>query len=509
MGVVNQGQIAKNTILLYVRMGLMMLVSFYTSRVVIDALGNVDFGVYTAVGATIAMFSFLSTTLSAASQRYYAFEIGRNNYDELKNVFNICVLVFTVIALLIVIIAEPVGYWYLVNVMDVADRIDAAKWVFHCAIIGFAFNILRTPYLGMIIARENMKVFTYVSIFETLANLAIALVLMKTGYDKLIMYAVLMMSVQIGTFLLYYTYCKVFYAECKFQLYFDRQKFKEIFSFSTWNVIGSTADVLKKYGLNLVINFFFGPVINTPKGVGDKVLMTISQLQTNFFMATKPQLIKSYASNALQEMRKLICQSSKFTYYLLFLVALPFLLETEVILDLWLKDVPERSVLFTRLLIIEGLLDVFTSPLAATMQATGKIKSYQIAIGSTLLLVVPLSCIVVGCFNTPAESIFIVSIFITIVSQFVRLYFVRKHIDLKIKEFARIVILPISVVTIVSVAGALLFQSLFTDSILNSLIVAAGSVVIVGISVFLLGINKSERRTILEVSKKYLSKLKH
>ena len=379
---VNQKRIATNTLLLYLRMVVVMLVGLYTSRVIIDALGQDHFGIYDAVGGIVLMVSFISTTMSSASQRYYSYEMAKGNPDELRKVFNISLTVFFILTLLIVLIAETAGNWFLVHKMNVSGHLDAAKWVFQFSILSFALQILRVPYQGMVIAKEKMKVFAYLSLFEAFAILGIALLLSHTADDKnhrLILYAAMMSGIQFMTSAFYWLYCRLFYKECRFRFIFDRKKFREIFSYAGWNLIGSSADVFKSQGLNILLNVSFGTLVSAARGVSNKVFSTITQLNSNFFTAVRPQLYKSYASGEMDDMRKLICQSARFSFYLLFLLALPILLETDFILPIWLRgrNVPEHACIFTRLMVIEGLVNSFTSPFAASIQATGKIRNYQ------------------------------------------------------------------------------------------------------------------------------------
>ena len=319
MSSIDQNKIAKNTAMLYVRMAVQTLVSLYTSRVILDALGEVDMGIYNAVGGIVMMFSFLNSTMSTSCQRFFADEMGKGNYAELKRTFSLCVVVFFFIAILIVILSETVGLWFLYNKAKTAGRMDAAKWVFQLSIISFIFTIIKSPYHGFIIIKEKMKVFTYLSFFEVLGNLVIALIISHNSGDRLILYSFLMLVVNIAVSSFYILYCNKFYDECRFKFWWDKQRFMELFGFAGWNMIGSLSVICKSQGLNMLLNMFFGPVINAARTMAYKVYSTVQLFSEYFFTAVKPQILKSYSIGDKQGMLKLVMQSSKFSFFLLFI----------------------------------------------------------------------------------------------------------------------------------------------------------------------------------------------
>lgn len=518
MTAVNQKRIATNTLLLYFRMLVVMLVGLYTSRVIINALGQQHFGIYDAVGGIVLMVSFISTTMSSACQRYYSYEMAKGNLEELKKVFSISLTVFFILTALIVLLAETAGTWFLVHKMDVAGHIDAAKWVFQFSILSFALQILRVPYQGMVIAKEKMKVFAYLSLFEAFAILGIALLLAHTADDKnqrLILYSALMAGIQVMTSAFYWLYCRLFYKECRFRFLLDRKKFREIFSYAGWNLIGSSADVFKSQGLNILLNVTFGTLVSAARGVANKVFSTITQLNSNFFTAVRPQLYKSYAAGEMDDMRKLICQSSRFSFYLLFLLALPILLETDFILPIWLRgrNVPEYAYVFTRLMVIEGIVNSFTSPFAASIQATGNIRNYQLAIGGTLLLILPVAYVGVRFVGWPPASVFMVSIVISFITQFLRLWFVHRQVGLELKVFLKEVLLPVSSVAVTSTSVSLAVKlagkhiSGYPQWVVPVAVMAA-SMIITAVTVYVLGVTRTERKHALEMVHDFLGRNK-
>lgn len=513
---VDQKRIATNTLLLYVRMLVVMLVGLYTTRVIINALGPGHYGIYDAVGGIVLMVSFISSTMSSACQRYYSYEMTRGNQEDLQKIFSISLTVFFILTALIILLAETAGNWYLFNKMDVDGNYDAAEWVFQFSILSFALQILRVPYQGMVIAKEKMKVFAYLSLIEAFAILGIAILLAHTPDDKnyrLILYSGLMAGIQLLTSVFYWLYCRLFYAECRFKFIIDRAKFNELFSYAGWNMIGSSADVFKSVGLNLLLNSTFGTLVSAARGVANKVFNTITQLNNNFFTAVRPQIYKSYAAGEMNDMRKLICQSTRFSYYLLFLLALPILLETDFILPIWLRgrNVPEHAYLLTQLMVIDGLANCFTSPFAASIQATGNIRNYQLVIGGTLLTILPLSYIGVHFLGWPPASVFIISIGVTVITQFLRFHFVKKQIGLEAKPYLKSVLEPILAVTAICSALSLTVKYAshrYIDCALwiQSLIVIAASMLIICLAVYTIGITRTERKHALEMVADFINK---
>lgn len=497
MSVIDQKRIAKNTLLLYIRMGLIMLISLYTSRVILDALGATDMGIYSTVGGIVMMFAFLSNTMSTACQRFYAYELGRNDFAELKRVFSLCVSVFVAIAVLVVLFCETVGLALLYKKIQTEGRFEAAMWVFQCSIVSFIFTILRTPYQGMIIIKEKMKVFTYISVVEAVGNLAIALLIAHTSNDRLILYGILMLVINALVSLYYIFYCTHFYPECRFRFCWDTQKFKEIFSFAGWNMIGSLASVCKSQGLTILLNMFFGNALVAARAMAYKVYTTIQQFADNFFVAMKPQLLKSYSAGDKEGMFNLVYQGSKFSFYLLFAISLPLLLETPFILDIWLKDVPDSTVLFTRLVIINALVDVLANPLATSMQAYGNIRNYQLMCGGLMLLILPVAWICLKC-GLPAESIFIVSIIVCALAIVLRLLLVNHYLGLPIKEYLAKVLWPVALVVVLASILPICLENMIAGDVVRCIIVCIIAILMTGISVYAFGLTKTERKHIIE-----------
>ena len=496
MSAIDQKRIAKNTLLLYVRIGVVMLVGLYTSRVVLDALGEVDFGIYNAVGGIVMMFSFLSSTMSTSCQRFYSYEIGCGNFDELRRTFSLCVLVFAAIMVVVAMLAEGSGIWLLYNKMHLEDRFDAAWWVLHCSVVSFMFTIMRTPFMGMVIAKEKMKVFAYLSVIEVLGNLAVAFLIARHGGDRLIFYSLLMIVVNASVTMFYLVYCRMFYPECKFSFYWDKKRFVEIFSFAGWNMIGSLSNICKSHGINILLNIFFSPVVNAARGLAYKVFSSLQAFADNFYWAVRPQIIKSYSVGDRDAMLKLVCQSSKFSYFLMFAVALPVFVETPFLLGIWLKEVPDYTILFTRLVIINAVVESLGNPLAAAIQAYGKIRNYNLAVGGFILTILPISYLFLKL-GFPPQMVFYVSIVVCTLAIFVRLLFARKCVGLSLRGYMASVVSPVVVVTIVASILPAIVASAVENEVLRFFAVTAVSLAATSLMVLFIGMTKTERRNAL------------
>jgi O-antigen/teichoic acid export membrane protein len=358
---VNNKRIAKNTLLLYVRMLVMMLVSLYTVRVILNTLGSVDYGIYNVVGGIIAMFSFLSSTLASASQRFFAFELGRRNYNQLQKTFSMSILIYGMLAVLILVVAEIIGIWFINNLLTIPkERIDAANWVYQFAILSFMATIIRIPYQATIIAHERMHVFAYISIVEVSLKLLIVFLLVIIPFDKLKLYAILYFLVTLTVTTIFNVYCRKKFVECKFIFHWNTALFKMIASYSGWNMFETSSKIISSQGGNILLGMFFSPIVNAARGIAHQVSVTMNHFVLNFMTATRPQIIKYHAQGDNRNMFDLAIRSSKFCFYLMFVISSPVLLETKYILTLWLHDVPTNTIIFKKLIIITILIEVIS-----------------------------------------------------------------------------------------------------------------------------------------------------
>ena len=500
MAVIDQKRIAVNTLLLYARMGLVMIIGLYTTRVLLGAMGKVDYGLFGVVGSLVLLFSFLSNSMSTACQRFFSYELGRGDNIELRNRFTQCFLAFILIAVAVVFLFETVGLWYVRNIMECDGRDQAVALAYQFTVAGVVLQVLRTPYMGVMIAREKMSVYAAINLFESLATLCAALLLKVAGGDKLVFYSFLMAMIQAVSALLYYGYGRICCEECRLVRLNGKGNLYEVFRFTGWEMIGTLAGACKFQGVSLLLNPLFGNVAVAARTVSQKVYMSVVKLQDDYFKAVKPQIIKSYAADEMPGMMKLLFQSTRFSFYLMLAVSLPIIIETPLILNAWLKEeaVPDLSVAFTRLILVNGMIDVFSNPLASAIQATGNNKWYQICMGSTLAAILPVGYVGIRYLGWSEVSVFYVSIVLSFAAQCVRVHFVKKQVGLDVTVFVRKVVLVIIGTTAVSaslpVAVHLLFGENRTE--MQSLFVIAISVVWSIATAYGLGITRSERRSI-------------
>lgn len=448
---VNNKRIAKNTLLLYIRMFITLAVSLYTSRVVLNTLGVEDYGIYNVVGGIVAMFSLFSGSLSASISRFLTFELGKGDKERLKTIFSTSINIQVGMALIIFVISEIAGVWFLNNKMVIpADRMVAANWVLQCSIATFMINLISVPYNASIVAHEYMKAFAYVSIIEVILKLVIVYLLFLTLMDKLIFYAILLLCVSIIIRLIYGIYCKHHFEECSYHFVIDKEILKKMTGFAGWNLFGSGSQLLMTQGVNMLMNVFFGVAVNASRGISEQVNAAVLAFVTNFTTALNPQITKSYAADNKDYMFYLMCSGTKYSYFLLLVLSLPIIFQTETILSVWLTQEPQYASNFIRLTLIISLLSVLSNTMVTAMLATGNIKKYQIIVGGTGMLVFPLSWIAFKQGYPPIVAYFI-HFGIFILQLVYRLFLLREMIGFPIHLYLNNVLSKAIIVTLASV----------------------------------------------------------
>ena len=504
----NNKRIAKNTLLLYFRMLIIMFVSLYTSRVVLNTLGVENYGIYNVVGGVVAMFGFINAAMSTSTQRYLTFELGRGDAECLHKVFSTSIFIHVLMSLLVVFLAETVGLWFFNRYMVIpATRLEGAMWAYQFSILSTVIMMMSVPYNASIIAHERMSAFAYISILEIILKLLIVYLLQIGSWDKLAFYAFLIFVVQLCIRVLYGIYCNRHFAETRYRWLWDKTLFREMLSFAGWNLWGNCASVAFTQGVNLLLNMFFGPVVNAARGIAVQVQVTISQFTINFQTAMNPQITKSYAAHDYGYMHDLIFRSSKFTFYLLLLLSLPVILETETILQLWLETVPDYTVVFIRLMLCVTIINSVANPLMVSAAATGRVRLYQGVVGGILLSILPLSYIVLKLGGSPA-SVFIVHLCVCIVAFMVRLYIIRPMINLSLRNYGRQVVKPCLLVTLTAIILPLIVKNILSDGILAFFAVCLLCLLSVLLSTYCLGLNVLERNFIQDGLKNILSKIR-
>lgn len=489
----NNKRIAKNTLLLYFRMLFMMAISLYTSRVVLNTLGVEDYGIYNVVGGVVAMFGFINSSMSSATQRYITFALGKGDFKNLQKVFSTALQIHVLISVLIIILGETIGLWFMYEKMQIpVERMDAAFWVLQCSIVSTVIMILSVPYNADIIAHEKMSAFAYISIIEAILKLVIVYMLVISPFDKLIFYAFLIVTVQIIIRFCYSLYCNKHFKESKYRKTWDKHLFKEMTGFAGWSMFGNLSGVLFGQGLNMLLNVFFGPVVNAARAVAVQVQNAIQQFVSNFQMALNPQITKTYAKGELNEMHKLMFRSARFSFYLLFFLSLPVLFETNFILTIWLKTVPENTVIFLRIMICTSLIYSLANPLIVANQATGRVKKYQAVCGGVLLLILPISYIFLKL-GFPAYSVFIVHFVMESITQFARMIMLRPLIGIHIKEYFKYIYIPVIIVVSSSIVIPFIVYYNMNDTISRFFILCIICAISVSVVVYTIGLSRNER----------------
>lgn len=501
-------RIVKNTMFLYIRMFLLMGITLYTSRIVLNELGVSDYGIYSLVGGIVIMLGFFNAAMSSATQRYLSFDIGKGDFVQLKKTFSITLTIHIGIAVLGLLLAETLGLWY-VNYKMVfpEDRLFAVNVVYQFSVLTFLLKIIQVPYNALIIARERMNLYAYVSILEAILKLAIVFLLVYFGTDKLITYAILTFSVAFIIRMIYQVYCRREFAESRYQFQYDKKYYKELISYSGWNLFGNISSVAKGQGVNMVLNLFFGTVVNAAYGVTNQVYAAVNMFVSNFQLALNPQIIQNYSKGDVKQSQYLISQGSKFSFFLILILVTPVILNTDYILQLWLKNPPEHSILFIQLSLINLLIDCLSNPLMVGAQATGNIKWYQIIVGSLVFLNLPISYLILKLGYEP-HSVYMVSITISIISLQFRLYFLKRVMNFSVKEYyfkvlsKATLLAGLSAVIIFLIKNYLRFELNFITLIIESAVLVG----ILVLMIILLGINKKEKDFILQFVKNKLKK---
>lgn len=500
-------RIAKNTLFLYFRTLFTMAVSLYTSRIVLETLGVDDFGIYNVVGGIVMFLSFLNTSMANATQRFMNVELGKNDKAGIKRIFSNALIIHFVIALIIVLLVETLGIWFLNCHMNISlERLKAANYVLQFSIATMVTTVISVPYNAAIIANEKMSAFAYISIIEVSLKLILVLLLVYSPVDKLITYSGLMFSVSLIIRLIYGSYCKKHFEECKdVKIKPDIKIIKQMMSFSMWTIIGALASIGHGQGISIVMNFFFGVVINAAFGIANQVNQVVSNFVNNFMTALNPQIVKTYSANQLQEMHKLIARGCRMGFFLVLFFVVPITIETSTLLKLWLKEVPDYTVDFVRLVLIITLFNSFSSPLSAAQGATGNIKNYQIVLTTLGLLHIPLAwlCFIQGLNPNYAMYVYLG---IVILEQSFRIVFVSRSISMHILPFVKELLFRCGTVCCLSfLIPAILHLYLPNGIIISFLICIIGALNVV-LFVFFIGIDKSERQGLVKMIKYKITK---
>lgn len=497
-------RLVKNTLLLYLRTVIIMCVSLYTSRVILEILGIEDYGVYNVVAGFVVMFSVFSASLSNSITRYITFELGRNNLKRLRIVFSMSLNIQIIISFIIIILAELLGVWFLNYRMNIpSDRLFAANLVLQFSLFTFVINLISLPYNALIIAHEKMNVFAYISFLEALLKLGVVWLLLLSSVDKLVFYAFLLAVIALLIRLIYGWYCKRNFSGCHYVLALDKPLLKEMMSFSGWNFFGTGAYLFNTNGVDVLSNIFFGITINAARGIANQAGNAVRQFVNNFTIALNPQIIKTYADNNLEICFSTVRQGAKYSYFLMLFFFIPFVLEANYILHLWLKEIPEQTVIFWQLTMLGILVDLPGAPLTTLAQAIGHIRKYYIYMSLIGALVFPISYVLFDL-GWPAYSAYVAYIVIYTCLVYVRLILMNRQIGFPINTFMKQVIGRIIPVTVLSFIIPLVFTNILVESFLRFSLVGLMSTLSIIISVFYIGMQKHERIKLMGMMKNKL-----
>ena len=503
----NNKRIAKNTLLLYFRMFFIMAVTLYTSRVVLSALGVEDYGIYNVVGGIVAMMGVLNGAMSVSTQRYLTFELGRGDMVRLKQTFSLCLTIFFLLSIIVVALAETIGLWFLNTQLVIPqERMSASNWIYQFAILSCISSLITMPFNAAIIAHERMNVYAYVGIIEVVLKLLIVYMLLILPADRLISYGFLFMLSHFIVTGIYIGYCWKKFSETRYTWYWEKPLFKELVSYSGWNLFGSLSGIVKGQGLNILLNMFFNPAVNAARGIAFQINAAITQFFSNFYTAVRPQITKYYAQDNMVEMQKLIFRSSKLSFYLIMLISLPIIIEAPYIVNLWLGQLPEYVVPFTRLIIAISAVDCMATPLMTAAHATGNIKLYQSSVGTMTILNVPISYVFLKLGYSPL-IVFYISLVIAVICFFMRLWIVRQLMEFPVMEYIVKVFGTCLIVCSMSLILPLAAHLTLEESLISVIMVCLVSLLSSMVSVYFIGMDNKEKQFVWNIiNKKILHK---
>lgn len=506
--------LTKNTAILYVRMIFQMVVYLYTTRIVVNVLGKTDYGVYDVLAGIVVVLTFLNNTLTVCTQRYITYAIGKGDNRYLCRVFSSSLSLHFLLAIIVIILGETIGYWYVSNYAIIpVERFDAGMLVYHFSLLSSAVMVISVPYNATIIAYEKMTAFASISILDIFLKLFIVLLLPYLNMDKLILYSILLVLESVFIRIVYGCYCSISFKNIRFSIpkLFGRAAkalsqtndvmksdiclFKEMLSFGGWSMVGNAAVVCNTQGLNLLLNLIGGPLYNTARGIAFTVQTATTAFITSFQTAINPRITKNYAIGQIDSMNRLVLKSSRISFMLSFIIALPLLLCTPSILNLWLGNVVDHTVSFTRILILVAMVEAVANPLTIASSATGNIKKYHLSVGLTLLMVLPISCIVMLINKTP-ELIFITQLIVVILAQIVRIYICKGLFGFSARDFMVDVLYIIIKVVLVGTFVPLLMKFFLHETTLSLFIMCFVSVLSASLASYFVGLTKEERNVI-------------
>lgn len=497
--------IAKNTIFLYIRMFVTMAIGLFSVRIVLHALGETDYGIFNVVGGVVTMLAFLNNSLATTTQRFLSYELSGNNKAKLQNIFSTSLTCYIILIILILVFAETIGLWFVNNKLVIPhDRMQAANYVYQFSILAFVFTVLAAPYNAALIAHEKMSIYAYVCIIEAIGKLLVVFLLINVNADKLILYGALLFLISVFVFIFYKTYCLKHYEECYYKYLFDNKLFKEIANFAGWGIWGSMSNIFKGQGINFLLNIFFGTVANASRAITYQLDSAVNTLIQNIYTAVRPEIIKSYAVHEFNAMFRLVNIATRLGFYLMLMVTPIFILETPYILDLWLKDIPEYTVSFTRLVLGGSVMFMLAQPLIIVIHATGRVALYQFISGCINILVLPVSWVMLRLGYNATAPFFIIIIAYFIYWLFT-LFMCNKLVRLSIRTYTRM-ILKMILITPACVCLPILLHNIMEECFLRLILIMIINISVCILLVYYIDLSAQERSVL---SKMIINKISH
>lgn len=500
-------RIAKNTLMLYFRHILIMFVTLYTVRVVLETLGVEDYGIYNVVGGVVALFSFFSNTMASASQRFFSFAIGKRDEKKLADTFAVNWIIYAFIAITAFILLETIGLWFIYNKLVIPEeRINAAIWIYQFSVFSFMCTILTTPFMAMIIAHEDMNIYAYVSIFEALLKLGIVFILVIISWDKLKLYGILIFISTLIISIIYFSICKKKYTGCKFRFIWNKNIFRDVFSFTGWSVFGSVAVVVRNQAVTILLNQMFNPAVVAARSIANQISNNVNIFSSNFNTGLYPSIIKNYAAGENGKMLNLIFNGSKITYFLMYLFTVPLFLEMPYIISIWLKNPPSETIIFARLALLDSLVTAISLPLMTAVRATGKVKAYELTLGSILIASFFVSWFL-SYRGLEAYVVMIVAIVTSCIMLFFRLILLKRVLSFPVFRYVKGVLIPVIFMSFISFPISFFLSRLLPDNFLYICISVLSSLIIICVSMYCFAFDRLERKKIQTITKNLIRKI--
>ena len=500
-------RIAKNSLLLYIRLIATTVVGIFSTRIVIRSLGVEDYGLYSVIGGIVAIMTSLNTTMTSTTYRFITVELGKGNKHLINKVFNVSLVIHIMLALLLVVISETLGIWYINNYLNVVpQKINDAIFVFQFSVLAVAFNIISIPFQGLVTAVEKFSIAVGIEITRSILRLLFVISLIYFTGNKLQLYAVLMTILSFIPLVLYVGYCKKkYFYIIKWKFYSDIRKYKEMLFFSGWTMLGASASIIQNQGTEILINYFFGTILNASFGIASRLKNLIIMFSRNIGQAAIPQIMKQYAVGDMKRVQNLVTYVSKYSFFLMLLISLPVLLETKFLMHIWIGVIPPYTINFIRLMIILGLFDVLRSSIPSVIQATGKIKIFQIAISGTILLSLPIAFIFFYL-GFPPYYILVVYIILSVLATIITIILLKKQVNFNIGFLLKKSYLPVFFVTI-SMFPLILILNIMDMGVTRFLVISFSSVSWASFIIFFIGLEKKERQGVISNIKLFKNKI--